>query len=111
MASSFKRYTSRDVGTAQVSVGSYTVPANTSTTVIGMTFSNVSNSAIDITAVHVDTSNNQTHIVKTAPVPVGSSLVAVGGSQKIVLETGDSIQVSASANTSVDVIMSVLEVS
>lgn len=111
MASTFKRFTSRNVGTTSSTVGSYTVPANTSTTVIGMTLANVSNSAIDITAIHVDTSNNQTHIVRNAPVPVGSSLVVVGGSQKIVLETGDSIQVTSSANTSADVIMSVLEVS
>ena len=57
----------------------------------------------------VDTSASVTaHVVKAAPVPVNGSLVAVGGNQKVVLETGDKINVtSATANS--DVIISLLE--
>jgi hypothetical protein len=107
---SFKRFTSRDVGTVPVDVGTYTVPANTVSTLIGMTVANVSNSAIEASVFHRDTSNNDTYIVFNVPVPIGSSVVAIGGSQKVVLETGDKVFVEVSANTSADVIMSLLEI-
>lgn len=106
----FKRFTSRDVGTAPAHIGSYTVPANTVSTLIGMTVANVSNSAIETSVFHRDTSNNDTYIVFNVPVPIGSSVVAIGGSQKVVLETGDKVFVEVSANTSADVIMSLLEI-
>ena len=43
--------------------------------------------------------------VKTAAVPSGGSLVVVGGDQKVVMETGDSVKVTSSAASSCDVIM------
>ena len=109
MPNNFKRYTSRNVGTSAVSVGSYTVGASTQTTAIGLTLSNTSNSAITVSAMHNDGAND-TYIVKGATLPAGGSLIAIGGNQKVVLETGDSIKVSASANTSIDAILSVLEI-
>ena len=109
MPNNFKRYTSRDVGVTPVSVGSYTVGASTQTTAIGLTISNTSNSAITVTALHSD-GVNDTHIVKGATLPAGGALVAIGGNQKLVMETGDSIKISSSANTSVDAILSVLEI-
>ena len=107
---SFKRFTSRDIGTTPVNVGAYTVPANTISTLIGMTVANVSNNAIEASVFHRDTSSNDTYIARFVPVPYGSSVVTVGGSQKVVLETGDQIFVEVSANNSADVIMSLLEV-
>jgi hypothetical protein len=109
MANKFKRYVSRDVGTSLVSVGSYTVAANTQTTAIGLTLSNTSNSAITVSATLNDGAND-IYIVKGATLPAGGSLIAIGGNQKVVLETGDSIQVSSSANSSIDAILSVLEI-
>jgi hypothetical protein len=109
MANNFKRYASRDVGTVAATVGSYTVAANTQTTAIGLTLANISNSAITVTAMHNDGAND-THIVKDATLPAGGALIVIGGNQKLVMETGDSIKVSASANTSVDAILSVLEI-
>jgi hypothetical protein len=50
-------------------------------------------------------------LVKNASVPAGGSLVPVGGDQKVVVEAGDVIQVQSSAATSLDVIVSVLEIS
>ena len=47
------------------------------------------------------------HVVKNAPVPVGSTLKVVSG-QKIVLNANDKVQVYATANT-VDVVASILE--
>jgi len=50
-------------------------------------------------------------LVKNASVPAGGSLVPIGGDQKVVVEASDVIQVQSSAATSLDVIVSVLEIS
>ena len=49
------------------------------------------------------------YIVKNAEVYTGGSLVAVGGDQKLVLETGDLIRVVSDTASSVDTIVSVME--
>ena len=54
--------------------------------------------------------SNDTFLVKQATVPSGGSLVVVGGDQKVVLQTGDSIKVTSSAASSCDVMMSILEI-
>ena len=79
------------------------------TTIIGLSCSNRTTSAITVDVVHSDGSND-TFLVKTATVPSGGSLVVVGGDQKVVLQTGDSIKVTSSAASSCDVMMSILEI-
>ena len=54
---------------------------------------------------------NDFYIVKGCPVPSGSTVLLVGGDQKLVMEPLDLIKVkSSSATDKVDVIMSVLEI-
>ena len=89
MANTFKRKLSRTVGTSLTSVGSYTVPSSTAV---------------------VNDGSNDTHLIKDAPVPSGGSIVIVGGDQKVVLETADSVKVSSNTASSVDVVMSILEI-
>jgi hypothetical protein len=48
--------------------------------------------------------------VTNAPVSSGSSLTVVGGDQKLVLISGDSIYVQSSAASSIDCIMSIMEI-
>jgi hypothetical protein len=50
------------------------------------------------------------YLIKGATVPVGSSLVVVGGDQKVVLITSDVLKVVTSAATSADVVTSVLNI-
>ena len=109
MANTFKRKTQRGIGTTLTQINTYVVPAATTTTVIGLICSNTSAADVNIDVAHYD-GTNSTYLVKNAPVQPGSALVAVGGSQKVVLQTGDSIQVKSSAATSVDVVMSILEI-
>ena len=109
MANTFTRKTSRNIGTGATQVGSYTVAAATQTTIIGLTVCNTSAAAVTCDVYHYDGANT-TYIVKGAPINVGGSLVAVGGDQKVVLITGDSIYVKSSAATSLDVVMSILEI-
>ena len=107
MANTFTRYLSKDVGTSPVNV--VTVGAATQTTVIGLSFANTTTSPITVSA-YVTASATDYYLIKNATVPVGSSLVVVGGDQKFVMVTGDTLKVVSSAATSADVITSVLQI-
>jgi hypothetical protein len=96
----FKRLLQRSIGTTAAAIGSYVVPTSTVTTVIGLTVANISDTEI---------TTYNTYIAKKAPLPVGSTLVPIGGEQKVILLPNDSIKVVASTANSVDVIMSILE--
>ena len=75
---------------------------------IELDIANTGTSAATVTVLVRDSSASTAyHLVKNAPVPVGSALKVVSG-QKIVLNGNDKVQVYATANT-VDVIASVLE--
>ena len=108
MANTFKNKQSVNVGTSAVSL--YTTPSSTTTTIIGLTLANVTGSAIEATVEVTATSASTTaKIIKSAAIPVGSSLVAVGGEQKVVLETGDILKVTASASNGLDAVVSYME--
>jgi len=109
MANTFKRKLSRSIGTSLTAVGSYTVAASTEVTVIGLVVSNTTASQVLVDATLNDGSND-TYLIKQAPVPSGGAIVIVGGDQKVVLETNDSIKVKSDTASSVDVVMSILEI-
>ena len=108
MANVFETFTSRGVGNSLTAVGSHTVASSTTETVIGLTVSNVTASAVNVTVAYNDGAND-TRIVLNAPVPAGGALTPIGGDQKIVLTTGDSIKVSSNTASSIDAVMSVLQ--
>ncbi len=75
---------------------------------IELDVSNTGTSAVQVSILVRDSSASASyHIVKNAPLPVGSSLKVVSG-QKVVLNGNDKVQIYASANT-VDVVASILE--
>ena len=110
MANSFKRKTGTGIGTSFVHIDSYTVAASTTVTVIGLTVANVTAGAVKADVSLYDSMQNPISIVKEAPIPSGGSLVVVGGDQKVVMETGDSMRVKSDTASSLDVIMSILEI-
>lgn len=128
MANTFIRKTSKSVGIAasnstwwQVGAstagasqtGAYTVGADTQATVIGLSVSNVTTSSVDIDIALATTMANITNdisICSNLPLPSGSTVVLVGGSSKLVLTTGDMIKIKSSATASLDVVMSILEI-
>lgn len=103
----FKSYASKNVGTSAASI--YTCPAATQTTLIGLSMANTSTSPITTDA-YVTRSAVNYYLVKGATVPVGGSLVIVGGDQKVVLQSSDVLYVVNSAATSGDAFASLLEI-
>ena len=109
MANTFTRKLQQNVGATTTKIGNYTVAAGTSTVVIGLTVTNTTGSAIEAN-VFVNNGVANTYVVANSPISSGASLVVVGGDQKIVLITGDSIYVQSSAATSIDAVMSIMEI-
>ena len=110
MANTFKNSISGSIGTTNTIV--YQAPTATSTTVIGMSVANVNTNNINVSATLTSAGQSKTaYIVKNATIPVGSSVVFVGGEQKIAMSAGDYISVQSSLAASADVIVSVLEIS
>jgi len=107
MANTFKNSFSKNVGTSPVTV--YTAPSSTQTTLIGFSVANVSSSPITCDA-YLTSSATDYYLIKTGVVPVGGSLVIVGGDQKVVLEAADALKVVMSAASSADVVISYLEI-
>ncbi len=110
MANTFTRKLERLVGTSATTVGSYTVPSATTAIVVGLSLTNVTASAISANVIILDNAAQTTRLAVGAPISAGSSLVVGGGDQKIVLVTGDQLQVQSSAATSIDVVMSIMEI-
>ena len=109
MANTFKNAQSIGVGTSEVSV--YTVPSSTTTTIVGLSCANTTTtSPIKVGIRGFDRSaSTHAYVVKNAEIFEGGALVAVGGDQKLVLETGDIIKVVSDTGNSIDVIVSYME--
>lgn len=108
MASTFTRKDSRAVGTSNTTIGSYTVGASTSTTVIGLSATNITGATVEVDFM-VNDGANDTYLIKGAPVMPGSAIIVIGGDQKLVLPTGHSVKARSNTASSVDIVMSVLE--
>jgi hypothetical protein len=78
---------------AGVAATVYTVPASTTATVFGMTVANTSANP-GLVTVRVGTSGSLKHIIKDAPLPVGGTMIPVGGSQKVVLTQNQLIEIT-----------------
>jgi hypothetical protein len=108
MANLFKSKVSADIGTSPVTLHTSIAP----TTVIGLTVANLLAVTVAV-SVRLVKSGGATgaYLIKGATLPNGSSLVIVGGEQKVVLETGDYITVVSDTAASVDAHASILEIS
>jgi len=102
----FKLKTKANIGVT--TVGIYTVPASTSTTILGITLANVSGSGINVTVGISRTSADDVSLIKNVPIPQGSSLEFMQGN-KIILESDDAVTAKSDVSNSLDVSLSILE--
>ena len=108
MANTFLRKISRNIGNVAVTVGDYTVTSNLGAVVVGLSISNTTGDEIGADVIITNGVFNY-YVLKDAPIPNGSTLIAAGKDQKIILQSGDSVKVRSTADSSIDVVMSVLE--
>jgi len=108
MASAFKTATAINVGASLTSI--YTCPSSTTVTIIGLYLCNQSGGAIEGSVEFYDASTtNHVGILSASPIPDGSTVVAIGGEGKVVMEAGDIIKVQSNVASSIDVVLSYLE--
>ena len=107
MATSFKNSITGIIGTESHRV--YKCPGSTTATVIGLSLANISSSEVTANVLVIANTSFQAHMIRNAPVPVGGTLVVVGGDQKVVLEAADEIRVKGGASASLSAVLSVLE--
>lgn len=107
MANTFKSYPASQITTSGETI--YTTPANTQTVGIGMVVSNTSRNPYSANVEIVRDANTYS-LVSFATIPVGGSLIVAGLDQKLILEEGDEVVVTPSANNCCDVWLSIMEV-
>ena len=108
MANNFKLKTKAGVGISTENV--YVTPSATTTTVIGITLCNTSGSGINVGVGITRASADDIKILKNVPIPQGSSLEFMQGN-KVVLEATDTLTVDSDTNSSLDVALTILEIS
>jgi len=109
MANTFKSITSGSIGTTLVDV--YTCPVSTTTIILGASIANIDNNPIGGSIKLAKSgSGDDVFIVKQAPVPVGSTVEVMSGN-KVVLEASDKLQFQSDVSSSLDSILSLLEIS
>jgi len=106
MANTFKRKTGNSVGATLTTI--YTVPASTTTVMIGGVISNVTGTDADAVVLTSDGTNDISLIGADTPIPANTALSFIDG--KIVLETGDTVKVQGSAANQLDVHLSIMEI-
>ena len=108
MANSFKLVTDTGVGTSAATI--HTGAGSTETTIIGMSVANIHTAQITIDVQLENNDGDNIYLIKAAPVPVGSSIIIVGGDQKVVMNASDVLKVTSSVASSADVALSILEI-
>ena len=83
MAQNFRRYTSNAVGTGAATI----FTADSYDTIVGISVSNVTTSAINV-SVYINDGSNDIHLVKDAPITAGGALQVVDGGAKFVVQSG-----------------------
>ena len=111
MANTFKSVTTGSIGTSLRDT--YTCPSSTTTIVLGASMANTHSSpiggSIKIAKNGTAAGQDDVFIVKAAPVPVGSSVEVMAGN-KVVLQASDKLQFQSDTAGSLDVVVSLLEI-
>ena len=110
MANAFKLVTKTGVGASLTDVHTGQSSPATETTIIGLTIANIVSSQIEVDVQLVNNDGDNVYLIKAAPIPVGSSLVVVGGEQKVVMNSSDILKVESNTASSADVALSILEI-
>ena len=107
MANTFKLKTKNNVGVTTSDV--YVVPSATTTVVIGVTLANISGQSINVGVGITRATSDDVNILKTIPLPHGSTIEFMQGN-KVVLESTDTLTAVSDLNNSLDVALTIMEI-
>ena len=107
MANTFKLKTKANVGVSTTNV--YVVPSATTTVVIGVTLANTSGSSINVGIGVTRASTDDVKLMKNVPIPQGSSFEFMA-CNKVVLETTATLTAESDVSNSLDVALTIMEI-
>lgn len=88
----------------------YTAPIRKTSIILMVQASNITSNTTTLSFYHASTSNVKVALAKNFKIPPGDSASVIGGGTgKLVLESGQSIFASASANNHIQLVMSILD--
>jgi hypothetical protein len=70
---------------------------------------NTTNSVVQVSFYHASNADVKTALAKNFKIPAGDSMAIIAAGSKLVLESGQKVYASASANNAVQLLMSILE--
>lgn len=108
MATLFKNKVVKDVGTLPVDI--LTTSESQRATVIGLSLTNLTPSFVYVDILIQDDTSVTGYYLKETVLPANTSLRAVSTGEKLIIAPSNKIQVRASVDNSVDVVMSYVEV-
>ena len=110
MANTFKNSFAASVNHSAY-VDLYTVPAATTTVILGLALCNKTANAVNVTVQMQDTSdsNNDFQVLDTVSIPARTTLEVLAG-QKYILEATDVIRVQAGTASAIDATLGIMEI-
>lgn len=108
MATILKNTVVKNVGTVPVLI--YETLSNTRVTVLGLSFTNLTDTFVYVNVLVEDDTSISGFYLKDSILPAGSSLRAVSTGEKLVLAPSNRLLVSSNLDDSVDVIVSYVEI-
>jgi hypothetical protein len=87
----------------------YTSPSRKTGIFLSVQAANLTNVTVRASFYHGSNANVKTALAKNFKIPSGDSMAVISAGAKLVLETGQKVYSSASANNTVQLVMSVLE--
>ena len=104
MAQDFERNIARQIGTSATTLRT----ADSDDALVGISLSNIVATQI-LVDVYITSSANDYYLGKDIPIPAGSSLQLLDGGAKIVMQSGDILNVQSDTASSADVWVSVVD--
>jgi hypothetical protein len=104
MAQNFRRYLNRNTGTSAVTI----FTSDSYDTIVGINVANTTGSSVNA-SVYITNSTLDYYLIKTAPIPSGSSLQVLDGGAKFVVQSGDALKIISDTASSLDTVVSTVD--
>ena len=108
MATNFRNIIGKEIGTQRVAV--YTTPAATSTTIIGLNIANLTDSMVNCTMELGDEASSIGTLIRNMPIAPNTAMKPIGKGEKIVMDAGNVLYITADQTASLDAILSIVEI-
>ena len=110
MATVFKNVLNTGLGTTPTTV--LTSNATATTTVIGLSLTNITSSILQVSIQLNDTIANTTaYFINNVTIPPNNSLRVINGGERLVLGPSTQVKITSNAASSIDLVMSYVEIS